>query len=89
MSMNILDNVIILVLIVGAYLFGMRTADRYHEKAEAEKNYALRLQQYREISQSNASYVAPPAKRVPIGQPFMDKLKSNGRAVAQINTPKS
>ena len=82
--MNILDNVIILALIFGAFLFGRYVSDSYNTQIIDELRYQLRLLS----AQHGTGYVAPPCtpkKRVHIGQPFMDKLKENGRAVQQIH----
>ena len=83
--MQILDNVIILLLPVLAFWAGKHISDRYHEEIIDELRYSLRLN----AAERGVGYVAPPVKRqrqrVPIGQPFMDKLKETGRAVQQID----
>ena len=80
--MQIIDNIIILLLPVIAFIAGKKISDSYHEKTISELQYQLRLNSARE----GVGYVAPPSKKhVPIGQPFMDKLKENGRATQQIN----
>lgn len=86
--MQIVDNLIILTLIVLAFIAGKFIADRYNEKIIKELEFQLRVI----AAEKGIGYVAPPQniKRMPIGQPFMDKLKQNGRAVQQIsssNTP--
>lgn len=72
-----------LILFCLAFYAGKKVADGYYEKMIAEMQYQLRLT----AAQNGVGYVAsPPAKkRVPIGQPFMDKLKQNGRATQQIS----
>lgn len=81
--MQMLDNFIILSLIAIAFFAGKRISDNYHDKIIQELQYQLRLRSAKE----GVGYVAPPAKKqiVPIGQPFMDKLKQNGRATQQIS----
>ena len=81
--MQIIDNIIILLLPVLAFIAGKKVSDSYNERIISELQYQLRL----ESAQKGLGYVAPPAKkqRVPIGQPFMDKLKENGRAVQQLD----
>jgi len=81
--MQIVDNVIILLLPILAFWAGKHISDRYHEGIIDELRYSLRLN----AAERGVGYVAPPAKRqrVPIGQPFMDKLKETGRAVQQID----
>ena len=87
--MQLLDNVIILLLIIGAFAAGKTTSDKYNERCVAELQYQLRLN----AAQNGVGYVAPPAtakrQRAPIGQSFMDKLKENGRATQQISSPNS
>ena len=84
--MQIVDNIVILLLPVIAFIAGKKLSDYYHEKFESELQYMLRLN----AAQRGIGYVAPPVKkRVPIGQPFMDKLKENGRATQQINSPQT
>ena len=82
--MKILDNIIILLLPVLAFIAGKIISDRYNSSIIEELRYQLRLI----AAQQGVGYVAPPTekhKRVPIGQPFMDKLKTNGRAIQQIH----
>ena len=81
--MNILDNVIILALIFGSFLFGRYISDRYNGQTIDELRYQLRLLS----AQKGIGYVAPPARRrASIGQEFMDKLHENGKAVQKLNT---
>ena len=80
--MQILDNIIILSLPVIAFIAGKIISDRYNDKIISELQYQLRLN----AAKQGVGYVAPPVKKkVPIGQPFMDKLKENGRATQQIS----
>ena len=83
--MQILDNVIILSLPVLAFIAGKIISDRYHERQIQELEYQLRLY----AAERGVGYVAPPVKHkyVPIGQPFMDKLKENGRATQALRNP--
>ena len=82
--MQILDNLIILLLPVIAFFVGKRTSDRYNSDIISELEYQLRLM----AAQRGVGYVAPPEKKkryVPIGQPFMDKLKETGRATQKFS----
>ena len=82
--MQMLDNFIILALIALAFFVGKKISDNYHDRTIQELQYQLRL----ESAKFGVGYVAPPPtkkQRVPIGQPFMDKLKETGRAVQQID----
>ena len=81
--MNILDNVIIIFLIVGSFIAGKVISDRYHEKIESEYEYMIKVI----AAERGVGYITPPDKkpRVPIGQPFMDKLRENGRATQVLS----
>lgn len=82
--MRIIDNIIILLLIVIAFVSGKKISDSYHNDQIRELEYLLRLS----AAEKGIGYVAPPVKKkfVPIGQPFMDRLKENGRATQQISS---
>lgn len=83
--MQILDNIIILMLPVLAFIAGKKISDHYHESIIQHLEYQLRLNAARD----GVGYVAPPVKKklVPIGQPFMDKLKENGHATQALRNP--
>ena len=85
--MQILDNIIILLLPVLAFMAGKKISDSYNDKIISELQYQIKLHAARD----GVGYVAPTqkAKRVPIGQPFMDKLKETGRATQQISSTHS
>lgn len=75
------ENLVILVLIVLSFISGKKISDSYNEKRISEIEYQLRLM----AAEKGVGYVVPPAPRsTPIGQPFMDKLKENGRATQRI-----
>lgn len=84
--MQILDNIIILTLPVLAFIAGKKIADRYNANIIEELRYLLRLN----AAQHGVGYVAPPqkARRVTVGQPFMDRLKETGHAVQQFSPEK-
>lgn len=81
--MQILDNIIILLLIVLSFIAGKRISDKYHKSQIDEMDYIIRLQ----AAEKGIGYISPkPQKKyVPIGQPFMDKLNENGRAVQKLD----
>ena len=87
--MQILDNIIILLLPVIAFIAGKKISDSYHESTIQQLTYQLRLN----AAERGVGYVAPPVKIpkkvVPIGQDFMDRLKENGRATQTLRTPQS
>ena len=80
--MNILDNVIILLLIIGAFIAGKAISDNYHKQTESEYEYVIKV-----LAAGNGlGYIASPQKKkqVPIGQPFMDKRSEHGRATQML-----
>ena len=81
--MQILDNLIILLLPVLAFLAGKKLSDNYNTAQIRELEFQLRLM----AAEKGVGYVAPPqpVRRVPIGQPFMDKLKEHGRATQRLD----
>lgn len=83
--MQILDNVLILLLPVIAFIAGKKISDGYHERILSEYEFMLRRQDI----EKGIGYVPPVKKYVPIGQPFMDRLKENGRATQAIRTPQN
>ena len=79
--MQIIDNIIILMLPILAFIAGKIISDNYNDKIISHLEYQIRLLSAKE----GIGYVAPPSKKyVPIGQPFMDRLKENGHATQQI-----
>lgn len=85
--MQIVDNLIILILIAASFFAGKKISDSYNASQIQELQYQLRLYAARD----GVGYVAPPVKKklVPIGQPFMDKLKENGHATQSLRTPRT
>lgn len=87
--MDVIDIVVVVGLCSACFFAGLRTSDRYHEEQNRQVSYEVRLAQARITAKDYAPYVAPPKKkRMPIGQPFLDKLKANGRATQQISKSK-
>lgn len=80
--MQMLDNSIILTLIVLAFIAGHRMAGKYYKDILAHHEYTEKLLS----ADKGLGYIAPPeaSKTMPIGQPFMDKLKENGRATQAL-----
>ena len=81
--MQIVDNILILLLPVLAFVAGKKISDKYNAERIQELDYIIRLQ----ATEKGIGYVPPqpPKQRIPIGQPFLDKLHENGRAVQKIN----
>ena len=81
------------ILLASAFIFGMKTSDRYHEEAEANQKYALQRQYVRLTSGIDADddkqpYVAPPVKqRFRVNNEFVDRLHKTGSATCQVNKP--
>lgn len=81
--MNIVDNVIILLLIVGSFIAGLKLSGHYYTMLFEERDYQERLREAREYAQwtgPGGPYVA----RKPIGTDFMERLRTNGRAVQKL-----
>ena len=80
--MQILDNLIILLLLTISFFVGKKISDRYNSDIISELEYQLRLL----AAQKGIGYIAPPDRKryIPIGQPFMDKLKETGRATQKF-----
>ena len=82
--MQILDNLIILLLIVGAFLGGLVLAGFYWRKIVNELRYTCKVL----ASQNGLGYIAPPEATTegPITQAFMNHLHKNGRATTAIRS---
>lgn len=82
--MQIIDTILILVLSAVSFYFGKRVSDSYNSQLIYELQYQLRLLS----AQHGTGYVAPPARQrrtISIGQQFMDRLKTNGKAIQQFS----
>lgn len=85
--MQIIDNLIILLLISGAFVAGLGLAGMYWERLVNEWRYTAKVL----AAQLGVAYVAPPEEEknpFPIGQEFMTRMKENGRATQAIRTPR-
>ena len=82
--MQIIDNIIILLLLVIAFYVGKKTADTYSRERIADLEYRLQLN----AVEKGIGYVPQSVRRAPIGQPFMDRLKANGRATQRLDNSK-
>ena len=81
--MNILDNLIILLLIVGAFLGGLVLAGVYWRRLIDEWRYTCKIL----AAQNGVGYVAPPEEKSgPITEHFMEHLRKNGRATTAIRS---
>ena len=82
--MQILDNLIILLLIVGAFLGGLVLAGTYWRKVVNELRYTCKVL----AAQNGLGYIAPPEATTegPITQTFMDHMRKNGRATTAIRS---
>lgn len=83
--MQIVDNIVILLLIVLAFIAGKRISDNYHSEQIEYLIFQLRMT----AAEKGVGYVAPPVKKkyAPIGQPFMDRLKKTGHATQALRNP--
>ena len=83
--MQIIDNLIILVLIGGAFFCGLRLSDWYWRKIINETRYACKIL----AADKGLGYVTEPQETNPIGQDFMNRLRETGRATQAIRTPRT
>ena len=85
--MQILDNLIILLLIIGAFLAGLVLSGIYWRRLINEWRYTCKILS----ADKGLGYIAPPEgdNTFPIGQDFIDRLKEKGRATQAIRTPRS
>ena len=79
--MQILDNLLIIALHVLAFVYGKHIADKYNAARIEELEFQLRLLS----AERGVGYVQPPKRYMPIGQQFMDRLKTNGRATQKFS----
>ena len=87
--MNILDNFLILAIHIACFIAGMRLADKHHRQEQRRVDYELRCFNARMMAGDYNIYPQPaPSKRYPMGQPFIDRLHTNGRATQQISKDK-
>ena len=81
-----IDNVVSLLLIVLSFVAVKKISDSYNGKIIEELQFQIRKHDI----QQGIGYVARPvSKQIHIGQEFMDKLKTNGRATQAIRTPQT
>lgn len=76
--MQIIDNLIILALIIGAFRAGMKVSDHYNAKIKAQQEYCSKIL----AAKDGLGYIAPPQD--PIGPEFMDHLLKHRRAVQAL-----
>lgn len=81
--MNILDNTIILSLIVGAFIAGMKIADKYHREARLEIKSALQRQYLRLQADMDADDPVQPYK-FEVPPEFEERLRENGSATMAV-----
>lgn len=79
-----LETIVVVVLIVCAFIAGLKLDDYYHTRAARESKDALERQYVRLKVHADADdpcrpYVAPSQ---PLSNNFMNELKQNGRAKA-------
>ena len=84
--MKALDNLIILLLIGGAFVAGLRLSARFYRQAYEQEQHALRKQFARlqagiDADDSAQPYVAPPN---PIPDSFVEHLRRNGAATIRV-----
>ena len=86
-----LDNIIILFLVVGAFICGLRLSSYYHENAAEHEKYMLQQQYARLKADVDADdvmqpYVAPPVKHPFVIPPeFVDNLRRRRAATMRVD----
>lgn len=79
--MLLLDGLLILCLIVGAFFLGRHITIHDYENLINYYNYFYRM----DAAKHGVGYVAPPAKRrAQIGDQFMERLKTTGHATQSL-----
>lgn len=79
-----LNTLITVLLMVLAFLGGMKISDSYHSQIEQERKYALQRQYLRFKAGVDADDPAQPYKsRFSVTPEFMDRLRTNGSATMQ------
>lgn len=79
-----IDNLIILLLIVGAFLGGLALAGHYYKRLIDEWRYTCKIL----AADKGVGYIAPPEDPAfPLGSDFFEKLRENGRATKALRTP--
>lgn len=80
--------ILVLLLIIGSFIAGLKLAGYYHRQATADREYALQKQYARLCVGADADdAVAPYVPREPIQLPpeFEEKFRQNGRATVSLN----
>ena len=89
--MQMLDNVIIILLIIGAFTAGMKLSNWFHFNAQEHEKYMLQKQFLRFQANCDADdpcqpYVAPPVKRrYNVSPEFVERLRHNGAATERVH----
>lgn len=81
------ENLITLLLVFGAFFAGMKVSDKYHADIEDAQDYVIRVLGINH----GAGYITPLSKEPktgPIGENFMNKLKTEGKAIQQFSPSK-
>lgn len=77
-----IDNFIILVLIVGAFIGGLVLAGYYYRKLLAEWKYVAKVL----AAEKGLGYIAQPDDSLPLGKDFMERLKETGNATKVLRS---
>ncbi len=91
--MNVLYPAVTFILIVAAFIAGLKLSDYYHAIALAERKYALekqyvRLQAGMDADDPVQPYVASPDKHnFAVSPEFIDRLRTNRSASMRVDKP--
>lgn len=85
----VLDIAMILGLVSGAFIAGMKLSDKYHAHEQAMVNYALQKQYARlkagvDADDVGQPYVPHPEPKYKVSSEFMEHLKKNKCATMQL-----
>ena len=85
--MQLIDNLLILLLICGAFVTGLYLSGRYYKKLLSELQWILKVM----TAEKGLGYIAQPEEipTSPISQSFMDHLRQHGRATTALRVSKN
>jgi hypothetical protein len=81
---KLIDNLLIVMLIAGAFVSGLYLAGRYYKKLLAELQWLLKVL----VADRGLGYIAPPKDEPdsPISQEFYEHMRKNGHATTALRT---
>ena len=83
---------VVLVMIICAFIAGLKLSDKYYRQFEEDKRHSLEKQYLRLIARADADDPAAPyvaKRRVQLPPEFEARLRQNKRATMTLNNPNS